>query len=41
MRRKTFVLVVIAFAVLVGLAMGMRGGGHGMLADMFRSMHGR
>ena len=40
MRRKTFVIVMIAFAVLVALAAGVRGGGHGMIADMFRSMHG-
>lgn len=41
MRRKTFVIVVIVFAVLVALAAGTHGGGHGMLADMFRAMHGR
>ncbi|HET7217653.1 MAG TPA: hypothetical protein VFJ02_06375 [Vicinamibacterales bacterium] len=41
MRGKTFVVVVIVFAVLVLVAMALHGGGHGMLADMFRSMHGQ
>jgi hypothetical protein len=41
MRRKTFVIVLIVFAVLVVAAMALRGDGHAMLSDMFRSMHGR
>lgn len=41
MRPKTFVIVVVVFAVLVVLAAGLHGGGNGMLADMFRAMHGR
>jgi hypothetical protein len=40
MKKKSYVWILIAFALLVMGAIALRGHGDGMFGDLFRSLHG-